>query len=124
MEAIVDAKEITVSDPDEVLIRKAIKIVEDNMANSEFNVNTFAMEIGISRTLFYTKIKNITGQTVNDFVQNIRLKHAANLLAKTSFTVSEIGYAVGFNNPKYFSKCFKAAFGMQPTEYREKNKDL
>jgi signal transduction histidine kinase/ligand-binding sensor domain-containing protein/AraC-like DNA-binding protein len=119
MEPVVDVKEITVTSTDELLLRKAIEIVEKNISNSTFGVNDFAAEIGIGRTLFYTKIKQITGQTVNDFIQTIRLKRAANLLLKTSLNISEISYDVGFNSPQYFTKAFKAMFNTLPTQYRE-----
>jgi signal transduction histidine kinase/ligand-binding sensor domain-containing protein/DNA-binding response OmpR family regulator len=122
-EPLLDLKEITVTSTDEILIKKALQIVEENISNSEFNVNDFASAIGISRTLLYTKIKNITGQTINDFIQTIRLKRAADLLLKSTLNISEIGYDVGFNNPKYFSKRFKEYFGMHPSQFRESSKN-
>ncbi len=122
VDAMINVKEITVTNTDEKLMLKAIQIIEKNIADTEFNVNKFATEIGIGRTLFYAKIKNITGQTVNDFIQTIRLKHAANMLVKSELTISEIAYSVGFNTPKYFSKCFKDTFGIHPSQYRDDNK--
>ena len=122
VDTMIDAKEITVTNTDEKLMERAIKIIEKNIADTEFNVNKFAAEIGIGRTLFYAKIKSITGQTANEFIQTIRLKTAARMLLKTNDTIAEIAYSVGFNTPNYFSKCFKDTYGMHPSQYREENK--
>ena len=123
IDSMIDAKEITVTNADEKLMIKAIKIIEDNLNNPEFSVNIFASEIGISRSLFYTKLKSITGQTINDFIQTIRLKHAANLLLKSEQSVADIAHAVGFNSTKYFTKCFKEAFGIHPAQYKVSKND-
>ena len=124
VDTMIDAKEITVTNADEALMEKAMQIIEKNIADTEFSVNKFAAEIGIGRTLFYAKIKNITGQTVNEFIQTIRLKHAARMLLKSDDTIAEIAYSVGFNTPNYFSKCFKDAYGVHPSQYREENKKV
>lgn len=111
------ASEITTSSLDEQLFKKAIKVVEENVSNEQFDVQFFCSELGVSRTMLFTKIKAWTNFTPNEFIHEIRLKRAANLLEQTSMNVSQVSYKVGFNNPKYFSKCFQKRFGETPSQY-------
>lgn len=112
--------EIVISSIDEQLLKKALQIVEDNISNSQFDIVTFSMELGVSRTLLFTKIKAWTNCTPNEFIQEIRMKRAVQLLEQGNLNISEIGYQVGFKNPKYFSKCFHKKFGLSPTAYIDK----
>lgn len=112
--------DITVSSMDEQLLKKALQIVEDNISNEQFDIPTFSSELGVSRTLLFTKIKAWTNVTPNDFIQEIRMKRAVQLLEQDKLNISEVSYQVGFKNPKYFSKCFHKKFGKSPTEYLAK----
>ena len=112
--------EIVISSLDEQLLKKALQIVEDNISNDQFDIITFSMELGVSRTLLFTKIKAWTNFTPNEFIQEIRMKRAVQLLEQGNLNISEISYQVGFKNPKYFSKCFQKKFGLSPTAYIEK----
>lgn len=112
--------EIVISSIDEQLLKKALQIVEDNIANDQFDIITFSTELGVSRTLLFTKIKAWTNFTPNEFIQEIRMKRAAQLLEHGNLNISEISYQVGFKNPKYFSKCFQKKFNLSPTAYIEK----
>ena len=76
----------------------------------------------MGRTQLYKKVKSLTNQSINDFIQTIRLKRAVQLLMQTNKTVSEIAYEVGFNYPEYFTKCFKKQFGVIPSEYLDQHK--
>ena len=76
-----------------------------------------ACELGMRKGNMYKKLKTLTGMTVNIFVRSIRLKVAARLLKQGQYNISEVAYAVGFNNPKYFSTCFSEMFSMAPKEY-------
>ena len=88
------------------------------MDDTDFNVNTFAQEMGLGRTRLFSKIKGVTGLTPNEFILSIRLKNAANLMTKKSdLNVSEVAYAVGFSTPRYFSRCFREHFGVSPSKY-------
>lgn len=99
---------------------KVIEIVEKEMGNSEFNVDMLAAQMSISRTKFFTKLKAITGQTPADFIMTIRLKRAAFLLKNNpELNITEISDQVGFNAPKYFSKCFKERYQVSPQTYRK-----
>ncbi|MCF8361823.1 MAG: response regulator [Prolixibacteraceae bacterium] len=116
-EFIMTPHTVTVSSPEEKFLKKAIEIVEKNIANSDFDVKVFYTQMGLSRSVLYRKLEAVTGQTVNDFVRSIRLKKAAGYLKQNILTVSEVSYEVGFNDPQYFSKCFRKAFGKSPSAY-------
>lgn len=115
--------EIVVSSLDEQLLKKAFKVVEENISNEQFDIPFFCSELGVSRTMLFTKIKAWTNFTPNEFIHEIRMKRAAQLLEQNKINISQISYKVGFNNPKYFSKCFQKKFGETPTEYLNKFSD-
>jgi signal transduction histidine kinase/DNA-binding response OmpR family regulator len=104
--------------PDEKFIRQALDLVERNISNPDFSVEAMSRALFLSRVALYKKILALTGQTPIEFIRSIRLKRAAQLLEKSRFTIAEIAYEVGFNNPKYFSRYFKAEFGMLPSAYQ------
>ena len=112
--------EITVSSLDEELLKKAFKIVEENISNEQFDIPFFCSELGVSRTMLFLKIKAWTNYTPNEFIHEIRLKRAAQLLEQNKLNVSEVSYKVGFNNPKYFSKCFQKRYGETPSQFADK----
>ncbi|MCC8188593.1 MAG: response regulator [Bacteroides sp.] len=109
--------EITISSLDEKLLVKAIKIVEENMTNTEFSVEQFSSRIGMSRGHLYKKLVSITGKTPIEFIRIIRLKRARQLLEKSQMNVSEVAYEVGFNSPKIFTRHFRDEFNITPSEY-------
>jgi signal transduction histidine kinase/ligand-binding sensor domain-containing protein/DNA-binding response OmpR family regulator len=102
---------------DDQFLRDAIKVVEDNLENFEFTHEQLIDAMNTSKSTLYRKIKSLTGLAPSDFVRNIRLKHACLMLQSDTGNISDIAYAVGFNDPKYFSTCFKAEFGLTPREY-------
>ena len=112
--------EIAVSSLDEQLLKKAFKVVEDNISNEQFDIPFFCAELGVSRTMLFTKIKAWSNFTPNEFIHEIRMKRAAQLLEQNKINISQISYKVGFNNPKYFSKCFQKKFGETPSQYQSK----
>lgn len=112
--------EITVSSLDEELLKKAFKIVEDNISNEQFDIPFFCSELGVSRTMLFLKVKAWTNFTPNEFIHEIRLKRAAQLLEQNKLNISEVSYKVGFNNPKYFSKCFQKRYGETPSQFADK----
>ena len=81
-----------------------------------------AQAVNLGRTVFYGKMKSIVGMAPVEFVRHIRMQRAEELIAKSKESLSQIAYAVGFTDPKYFSKCFKKETGMSPSEYRAKAK--
>ncbi|GAB1414609.1 two-component regulator propeller domain-containing protein [Paludibacter sp.] len=117
-----DSKALTNSTLDRIFIENAIRIIEENCNNPEFTVVFLAKELALSKSALYTKLKGITGETVNDFILNIRLKKSVfDLLENTKLTVAEIAYKYGFEYPSYYIKRFKKIFGETPSQYR-KNK--
>ncbi|PZX16387.1 signal transduction histidine kinase [Breznakibacter xylanolyticus] len=112
--------EIGITSMDEKFIQRALDLVEKNISNTDFSVEKMSREMGVSRGHLYNKTMALTGKTPIEFIRIMRLKRAAQLLAKSQMTVAEIAYEVGFNDPKYFSKYFKDEFGMSPSEYAKK----
>ena len=116
----VDPKEITISALDEKLIKKALELIDANLSNSEYSIDDLSSDLCMSRSNLYRKINSITGITPTDFVRNVRLKKAAELLKIGEFNVVEVAYSVGFNTPSYFTKSFKNLFGVLPTQYNKR----
>ena len=113
----IKSSEIAVTSLDEKLIEKAIKIVEDHLADPELSVENLSYQLGMSRTYLHRKILALTGKPPVEFIRIIRLTRAAQLLVKSQLSVSEVAYQVGFNDPKYFTKCFKEHFKVLPSLY-------
>lgn len=114
--------EIGITSLDEKFLKKALKVVEKNIGNSEFSVEKMGRELGVSRGHLYNKLVALTGKTPVEFIRIMRLKRAAQYLGKSQMTVSEIAYQVGFNDPKYFSRYFREEFGVVPSEYAKNHK--
>lgn len=102
---------------DDKFLMKAKEIVEANMEDALFSVEKMAEEINLSRTQLLRKLKALTGLAPNDFIRDLRLQKAAEMIRQKADTITQIGYAVGFNDQSYFSKSFKKEFGETPTEY-------
>jgi len=109
--------EVTVTSADEKFLQRAIEIVEKHMMNTDFNVEMLVKEMSHSRSNLYLKFKELTGLSSSEFIRNIRLKRAVQLLDQSDMSVKEIMYMTGFNTASYFSKCFKKQFGVVPSEY-------
>lgn len=118
---ILTPKELAVTSTDEEFLKKAFNIVEENITNTGFNTQIFGELMGMSRTMLYTKLKVLTGQSLSEFIRTIRLKKAGQLLQLTYMNVSEIAFEVGFSDLKYFRKCFKEVFKETPSGYRKKS---
>jgi ligand-binding sensor domain-containing protein/signal transduction histidine kinase/DNA-binding response OmpR family regulator len=114
---IADLRKVTTNSVDNKFLRHSVEIVEKNLINSEFGVQSLAEQLNISRSLLHKKLTSIVGQSANDFIVSIRLKHSAKLILDGNRKISEIAYQVGFNDPKYFTRCFKKFFGKTPSEY-------
>ena len=120
--------DVKMKSPDDQLLERVMKVINKNISNSDLSVDGIADEVGISRVHLHRKMKELTGQTPHDFIRNIRLKQAANLLASRNMNITEVMYACGFNNAASFSTIFKKFYGMSPREYmnehQKKNKSL
>ena len=104
---------------DEFLIEMR-KLVEENLTDHSFNIKTFAKKAGVSRVQLFRKIKAHSNKSPSVFVRSVRLDHAKKLLLSTDLHISEIAYDVGFNDPAFFTKKFKEAYGLTPSEFRVK----
>jgi len=98
-------------------VEKLMEIVNKQISESSFGVDSLAYEIGMSRSQLYRKINSITGQTPREFITSLRLKKAMQLLDDHNLTIAEISCQTGFSDPAYFSNCFKKKFGKRPSEY-------
>ncbi len=104
---------------DELFIKQVMEYMEEQMDNPELVIDDFANKLSLSRSLFYRKLKAITGFSPVDFIKEIRFKRAAQLIENGNFNFSQIAYMTGFSDPKYFSKSFKKHTGFSPKEYKE-----
>ena len=103
---------------DKLFLEKLLSIVEDNISNSEFTVDDLSSLMAMGKTNFYRKIKELLGQTPVDFIREIRIKRAMQLLSIGQMNVTEVAYACGFSDPKFFSKTFKKIVGVSPKDYK------
>jgi len=104
---------------DEKFLDRAAKAVERNIANSHFSVEDFQKEMGMSRMQLHRKLKALSEKSTSEFIRLIRMKRAAEMILNGQGTISEIAYEVGFNDPSYFTKCFRNEFGIPPSEYKD-----
>lgn len=119
---VFEIKELDYTSIDEDFMQRAIDCVNRHLEDSDFDQPQFVEEMGTSKSTLYKKLKSLTGLNTSAFIRNIRLKAACRIMEEkgSSVRVSDLAYAVGFNDPKYFSSCFKKEFGMLPTEYQER----
>jgi signal transduction histidine kinase/ligand-binding sensor domain-containing protein/DNA-binding response OmpR family regulator len=113
----VNASEVTIESGDEKLVQDALKLVEKNMSNADFSVEDLSRELFLSRVGLYKKLVVLTGKTPIEFIKDIRMARATQLLQNSKMTVSEVAYEVGYDDPKYFAKAFKKEFGVLPSGY-------
>lgn len=113
----IDPSEVTVTSVDENFLRKAAKIVEKHIDDTEFSVEQFSKEMLMDRNNLYRKLKKLVNQSSSQFIRTIRLKRATQLLKQKTAPINEIAFMVGFENPSYFSECFKKQFSVSPSEY-------
>lgn len=111
------------SQQDRRFLEQLTNFMERNIDNGELVVDDLVHEMAVSRSVFFKKLKSLTGLAPIEFIKEMRVKRAAQLIETGEFNMTQISYMVGINDPRYFSKCFKQRFGMTPTEYREKQKN-
>jgi len=111
-------EKVELTSPDEHLMERVMRVINQNMDNADLSVEAFADLVGISRVHFYRKIKELTGQSPRDFLKTIRLKEAARLLKEKHLDITSVSDATGFKTLSTFSTSFKALYGMTPSEYQ------
>lgn len=103
---------------DQKFLEACVKTVEVKMENPDFGVKEFVDSIGISRSLLHKKLTSLTGQSSAEFINHLRMKKAQQLLRNNELNISEVAYAVGYNDPKYFTRLFNKYFGQSPKDYQ------
>ena len=111
---------ICTNDKDQKFSAKLNEVLNEHMTDTDFSVNDFAGIMGLGRTVFYKKVRGVTGYSPYEYLRVMRLKKAAEMLLTEDLTIAEVAYSVGINDPFYFSKCFKNQFGVSPSAYRKK----
>ena len=111
---------ITTSELDHEFLEKLDAVIDKHMSDADFGADDFAGEMALGRTIFFRKVKGVTGFSPKEYLRIRRMKRAAALLAEGRLTVQAVAYQVGISDPFYFSRCFKQQFGMTPTEYVRK----
>ncbi len=122
-EFLLNPKEVKLSSPDDEFLKKAVQIVEENISNPDLNVEMLMNKLCVSRTQLFRKLKAVTNYSASQFIRNIKLKRAAQLLQYKSYNITEVLYLSGFNSPSYFSACFKEMYGCLPKEYQSRAYD-
>ena len=115
--------EMALSSADELFLDKLNKLIEEHLDDSDYEVSTLASEMNMSSITLYRKIKSLTGQSVNPFIRAVRIKRAASLLQTGTMSITEVAQNVGFNDVKYFRKCFFKQFGQKPSEFNRQQKE-
>jgi AraC-like DNA-binding protein len=102
---------------DEVFLTQLMDYTESNWSDTNLKVDDFGKPLGYSKSRFYRKVVELTGDSPNVFIREYRLNEALALLNKNNSTVSEVAFDTGFSSPSYFSKCFQKRWGLSPSEY-------
>lgn len=113
-----DGKEKTTS-LDNDFIQKALHFISENINNPQLSVELLSDKVSLSRSQMYRKIKTLTGVSVNEFIRNVRLEKAKQLIEQGNDNMTEIGFKVGFTSPSYFTKCYKIKYGYLPTQEKK-----
>ena len=111
--------EVEMASQDEIFLAKLLNFMENNIDNSELTVEDMVSEMAFGRTVFFNKLKGLTGLAPIEFIRELRIKRAAQYLKSGEYNISQITYMVGMSDSRYFSKCFKKVYGMTPTEYKK-----
>lgn len=115
-------KPVVLKSNDQVLLEKVIRIVNENIADSDLNVEMLAEGVGMSRVHMHRKLKELTNMSARDYIRSIRLKQAADLLSAQKLSISEVAYALGFSNLSHFSNSFREFYGLSPKEYAQQHR--
>lgn len=113
------ATEVELESMDDKFIQQLLEVIEENIGNGDFTVEDLSMAVNMSRVTLYKKTLGLTGLAPLEFIKSIRLKKAAQLLQRSQLTIAEVAYEVGFSTPKYFTRLFKAEYGVSPSTYQE-----
>ena len=116
-EVILEPRQIAITSLDEQFLQKVMDLLEKHLSDTAFGMAEMQDALAMSKTQLYRKIKALTDQSPGEFIRNYRLKRAAQILSQQGDNVTQVAYAVGFNNLSYFAKCFKELYGVAPSAY-------
>ena len=114
-----EPNKVEMASQDEIFLARLLNFMEKNIDNNELTVEEMVSEMAYGRTVFFNKLKGLTGLAPIEFIRELRIKRAAQLLKSGEYNVSQITYMVGMSDSRYFSKCFKKVYGMTPSEYKK-----
>ncbi len=115
------AKEEVVKTPNDIFLERLYTYMLQNLDNNALTVEDMVREMALGRTVFFNKLKSLTGLSPVEYIRDIRIRRAAEMLLDPNYNITEVTYMVGMNDSRYFSKCFKAVYGVTPSEYKKKN---
>jgi AraC-like DNA-binding protein len=115
-----NSSDLTLHAADQEFIDTTILVIEKHLSNNELDSELLCHELNLSRTVLYSKIKQLTGQGVHEFIKMIRVKKSVDLLKARKLNITQIAYEVGFSSPSYYNRCFVKQFGVPPKEYLSK----
>lgn len=114
-------EDVKVKSANEEFLDKAVSVVKEHLKDEDYSVDRFVLDMSMSKSAVYKRMKSLTGMNTSSFIKSIRLKAAIQLMKQNcEVRVSDLAYLVGFSDPKYFSACFKKEYGMTPSEYVER----
>jgi len=119
----VHPKRLAINSLDEAFLNKAIAMINQHLSDYNFDPSEFANELGLSRSQLYRKINALTNKSVSEFITNIKLNKAAEMLLENKYTISEVAFAVGFTEQSNFTRSFNKQFGQNPTSFIAANKN-
>lgn len=105
---------------DQQFMDNLMSFINEHMDNGDLMVEEIAKGVNMSRSVFFKKLKALTGLSPNELLKDVRIKRAAVLIKENCYSIQQIAFMVGFNDAHYFSRCFKQVYGMTPSEYKEK----
>jgi AraC-like DNA-binding protein len=116
----VEVRDLVHSTKDKEFMDRLLKIIENKLEEPELNIDYVSREIGVSKSKLYKKIKDITGQSSNEFIRTIRLKKSIEIMTNEDVSVTEVMYRVGISSHSYFTTAFKKEFGLTPSKFQQK----
>jgi len=112
--------DIEITPMDDEFLKKLIRIIEEKMADPNFEVSVLVEEMNMSHSVLLKKVKSLTDMSIVEFIRSMRIKRAAQIFKQDNLSVSDVAYMVGFSDPKYFSKCFTQFIGEKPKAYAKR----
>ncbi|GHV57318.1 hybrid sensor histidine kinase/response regulator [Bacteroidia bacterium] len=119
-----EPKKPEITRQDDIFMSKVMQLIEENMSNSDFRIEEISESVGVSRSVFFKKIKGLTGLAPVEFIRDIRIQRAGQLLATGQLSIKETAYGIGMSDMSYFRKCFRQKFGVNPSEYKETQNEI